>query len=88
MTTNNGLPYTKAGTELVAETREVDIAQARENSIFVIRADVAGCTETLVSYGSSRIVDPDGMVLQSARQLGPDLVVADIETAPREHRRG
>jgi predicted amidohydrolase len=54
----------------------------------VIRADVAGRTESLVSYGSSEIVDPDGMVLQSARQLGPDLIVADIDTAPRKAGRG
>ncbi len=54
----------------------------------MIRADVAGRTESLMSYGSSGIVSPDGMVLQSAGQLGPDLIVADIETAPREKRRG
>jgi predicted amidohydrolase len=86
--TNNGLPRAKAGPELVAHTRNVDIARAVENSISVIRADVAGRTESLVSYGSSGIVSPDGMVLQSARQLGPDLIVADIETSPRKHRRG
>ena len=78
--TNNGLPPTKAGPELVAEARNVDIARAIENSIYVIRADVAGDTESLVSYGSSGIVDPNGVVLQSAQQLGPDLIVADIET--------
>jgi predicted amidohydrolase len=86
--TNNGLPPTKAGPELVAQARNVDIARAIENSVSVIRADVAGRTESMVSYGSSEIVDPDGMVLASARQLGPDLIVADIKTAPREHRRG
>src|SRR5262249_28734322 len=86
--TNNGLPPTKAGPDLVAQARNVDIARAIENSVAVIRADVAGRTESLVSYGSSGIVDPDGMVFQSARQLGPDLLVAEIDTAPREHRRG
>ncbi len=86
--TNTGLPPSKAGPELVAEARNCDIARAVENSVFVIRADVAGRTENLVSYGSSGIVSPDGVVLQSARQLGPDLVVADIKTAPRERRRG
>jgi predicted amidohydrolase len=86
--TNNGLPPTKAGPELVAEARNCDIARAIENSVSVIRADVAGRTERLVSYGSSGIVDRDGMVLQSAQQLGPDLIVAEIKTAPRKHRRG
>ena len=82
--TNNGLPPTKAGEELVAQARNVDIARAIENSVSVIRADVAGCTESLVSYGSSEIVDPDGRVLRSARSLSSDLIVADIETSPRE----
>jgi predicted amidohydrolase len=86
--TNNGLPPTKGGPELVAHARNDDIARAVENSVYVIRADVAGRTDSLVSYGSSEIVDPDGMVLQSAGQLGPDLIVADIKTAPRKHRRG
>ncbi|MFL6256998.1 MAG: carbon-nitrogen hydrolase family protein [Pyrinomonadaceae bacterium] len=86
--TNNGLPPTKAGPELVAQARNVDIARAIENSVSVIRADVAGHTEGLVSYGSSGIVSPVGEVLQSARQLVPDILTADIETAPRERRRG
>jgi predicted amidohydrolase len=86
--TNNGLPTTKAGPELVAEARNVDIARAIENSVAVIRADVAGRTEGLVSYGSSGIIDRDGMVLQTARQLDADLIVADIQTAPRKRRRG
>ena len=86
--TNNGLPPMKGGPELVAEARNCDIARAIENSVSVIRADVAGRTESLVSYGSSGIVDPDGMVLKSAMHPGPNLIVADIETAPRKHRRG
>ena len=86
--TNNGLQSANGGPGLVAEARNCDIARAVENSVWVIRADVAGRTESLVSYGSSGIVDPDGIVLQSARQLGPDLLVADVRTAPRQHRRG
>jgi predicted amidohydrolase len=85
--TNNGLPATKGGPEMVIEARNVDIARAIENSIFVIRADVAGQTESLISYGSSEIVDRDGIVLQSARQLEPDLIIADIKTMPRKPRR-
>ena len=80
--TNNGLPPEKGGPELVAEARSADIARATENGVFVIRADVAGHSGHLVSYGSSGIVDPDGRVLQAARQLGPELIVANIEAAP------
>jgi predicted amidohydrolase len=86
--TNNGLPPERAHVELVAEARNVDIARAVENSMWVIRADVAGRTDELVSYGSSGIIDPDGMVVQSARQLSDDLIVAEIHTAPRKRRRG
>jgi len=86
--TNNGLPPTKGGPELVTLARNADIARAVENSVSVIRADVAGRTPDLVSWGSSGIVDPDGMVLGSAQQFRADLVVADIETAPRERRHG
>jgi len=86
--TNNGLHPTRARAELVAQARNVDIARAVENSMWVIRADVAGRTDELVSYGSSGIVDPDGMVVQSARLLSDDLVVAEIDTVPRARRRG
>ena len=86
--TNNGMPPTKGGPELVAEARNVDIARAIENSVSVVRADVAGRTGDLVSNGSSGIVDRNGTVLGSARRLEADLVVADIKTAPREPRPG
>jgi len=80
--TNNGLPPGRAGPEVVAEARKADVARAMENSVAVIRADVAGRTESLVSCGSSAIVGPDGRVLQAARQLAHDLLVAEIATTP------
>ena len=86
--TNNGLPPEKAGPELVLEARTSDIARAVENDVFIIRADVAGRTESLVSYGSSAIVDPEGVVLQTARQLAPDLIMADIRSGHRIDRFG
>lgn len=77
--TNNGLPLAKSHAEVVAEARNVDIARAVENGMWVVRADVAGRTEALASYGSSAIVDPDGAVVQSARLLSEDLIVAEID---------
>jgi predicted amidohydrolase len=68
---------------LVEESRQCDIARARENGMSVIRADVAGRTRDLVSYGASEIVDQNGVVLAAARPLAPDLVVADIATVQR-----
>src|SRR4030095_8810676 len=84
--TNNGLPPEKA--DVVAHARQVDIARAIENSVTVIRADVAGKIEGMVSYGSSVIVDSDGMVVRSAQPLSEDLIVAGLKTGPRENRRG
>lgn len=86
--TNNGLPPRKGGPKVVGEARNADIARARGNGVSVIRADVAGRTVALESHGSSGIVDSRGRVLQRARQLAPDLLVAEIETAPDEHRHG
>jgi predicted amidohydrolase len=86
--TNNGLPPARACAQLVAEARNCDIARAVENSVWVIRADVAGRTDELVSCGSSGIVDPDGMVVESAKPWGEELVVAEIDTVARTRRWG
>ena len=75
--TNNGLPPEKA--DVAAHARKVDVALATENSVSVVRADVAGRIDGMVSYGSSEIVDSLGNVLQSAQQLAEDLIVADLD---------
>ena len=80
--TNNGLPPEKA--DVAIDARQADKARAVENSVYVIRADVAGRAEGMVSYGSSEIVDLDGTVLKSARQLHEDLIVADLDMSERE----
>lgn len=86
--TNNGLPPEKTYADLVAHARNCDIARAVENSVWVIRADVAGQAGRLSSDGASGIVDPNGMVRQSAARSAEDLLGADIDTSPRERRRG
>jgi predicted amidohydrolase len=80
--TNNGLPFTKASPGIVADARTSDIARATENNMFVIRADVAGRTDHLLSYGSSAIVGCDGAAIATARELSADLIVADLATSP------
>jgi 5-aminopentanamidase len=84
--TNNGLPEAKADVKALA--RNVDIARAVDNSVSVIRADVAGRADGLVSYGSSEIINPDGVLLQSARRLCEDILVTELNTSPPKHRRG
>jgi len=82
--TNNGLPPAKGGAEIVEYARETDIIRAKENRVSVIRADVAGRADGLVSYGSSGIVDRDGIVLSAAKPLEVGLVVAEIGTVSCE----
>jgi predicted amidohydrolase len=76
--TNTGLPPTRDCAGIVAQARKVDVAAAIGNRMWVIRADVAGRTDALVSNGSSGIVDPEGMVVQSARPLSEAVIVAEI----------
>ena len=82
--TNNGLPPEKA--DVATHAREVDIALAIEHGVSVIRVDVAGRADGMVSYGSSGIVDSRGRVLQSTQPLTEDLIVADLEVSLREQR--
>jgi predicted amidohydrolase len=77
--TNNCLPPETA--DVAAHARNVDIALAIENNVCVVRADVAGRANGMVSYGSSGIVDPHGNVLQSAQQLTEELIVADLDVS-------
>jgi predicted amidohydrolase len=77
--TNNCLPPETA--DVAAHARNVDIALAIENNVCVVRADVAGRANGMVSYGSSGIVEPHGNVLQSAQQLTEELIVADLDVS-------
>jgi 5-aminopentanamidase len=77
--TNNGLPQERASVELIAQTRKCDIATAVENRMWVIRADVAGNAGGMVSFGSSGIVNPQGIEAASARRMTEDFLVAEID---------
>jgi predicted amidohydrolase len=76
--TNNGMPRDKGGLELIDEARQTDITRARENGMWVIRSDVAGQVDGLVSYGSSGIVNRSGIVVQAARPFETGLLIADL----------
>ena len=74
---NNALPPPKA--EVVAASRDVDVALATTNRMTVVRSDVAGECDGLVSYGSSGIVGPDGEVQCLASRLEVGLLVVDLQ---------
>ncbi len=83
--TNNALAPAKGGAEVVAHARQTDAQRATEGGIWVVRADVAGRINGLESYGSSAITGCDGSVRQVARQLQPDLLIADIGVRNRSN---
>lgn len=74
--TNTGLPPSRADVSLEARAR--DIALAKENGMWVVRADIAGRTADLVAYGSTGVTDPTGTIRQSAHRLVEDLLVVDL----------
>jgi predicted amidohydrolase len=76
---NNGLPPERA--DVVALSRAVDIARARDNHVMIVRADVAGRTADRVAFGSSAIVDARGTVLRAGAALREDILVAEIHAA-------
>lgn len=65
--TNCGLPHEKA--DVAADAYAADIKLAIENKLWVIRADVAGQADGMISYGSSGIVDPTGKVIRTASRM-------------------
>ena len=66
--------------DVVALTRAVDVARARDNEAMIVRADVAGRTADRVSFGSSAIVDARGTILRTGQALREDILVAEIHT--------
>lgn len=86
--TNNGLPLDRPHAQVVRYAREVDVSIATSNHLWVIRADVAGRTTELASFGSSAIVAPDGTVVGTACPMTEDLLVAEIPSPPFQHPRG
>jgi predicted amidohydrolase len=73
---NNGLPPERA--DVVALSRAVDIARAKDNKVMIVRADVAGRTADRVSFGSSAIVDARGTVLGAGKALSEDILIAQM----------
>ena len=76
---NNSLPPDRAN--VVARSRAVDIARARDNEVMIVRADVAGRTADRVSFGSSAIVDAGGTLLRAGEPLSQDILVAEVHAA-------
>ena len=73
---NNSLPSERA--DVVAMSRAVDIARARDNAVMIVRADVAGRIADRVSFGSSAIVDARGTVLRAGEAMREDILVAEV----------
>ncbi len=74
--TNNALPSDRA--DVVAEANGVDVALALAHRVAVVRADVSGRANGLVSYGTTGIVGADGSRPQSVHPFTSEIVVADL----------
>jgi len=79
---NNGMPPEKSYPELVIDTRRIDAALANRHRLWVIRADVAGCVDGLISDGASGIVNPSGQQVAAPGYRTADLLIAEI--TPRD----
>ena len=62
------------------------IARAYENGVFVFKANAVGSNRGMVSYGTSMIVDPRGIVVQKASETREEMLSHDIDFA-RENPR-
>jgi predicted amidohydrolase len=77
--TNNGMPETRGGRELINLALETDIAIAREHGVPVIRADATGRSGALISYGATSIVDHLGKLVCAAQPMETGLITANVE---------
>jgi len=78
--TNNSLPMARKADRLVEEARACDLARALENTMWVVRADVAGRSATHFSQGATAVVAPDGTIVCTARRLVEDLLVVELDS--------
>lgn len=76
--TNNSLPPDKAEPEIVTQARNTDIERAREFGVWIVRADVAGSTGALRSFGCSGIVAASGEVVRTGEPLSEDIIACEI----------
>lgn len=64
-------------------------ARAVENGVWVVQANAPANKDTSGSHGQSRIIDPDGNIVEEASIFGEDIVMAtiDVEQAGRGNAR-
>ncbi len=75
---NNALPRAKAHPGVIAEARRADSKLARENEVWVVRADVAGECDGLLSYGATAVVAPDGSEVAEALAQRTATIAVDL----------
>ncbi len=82
---NSGHLRDRSAAEAIrARGENLPVARAVENEMTVVVADITGRQEDRIALGSTRIVDPDGVVLAHADPYADGLVIADV---PGQRRR-
>ena len=71
--------------DVVTAARNTDIARAIENGVWIVRADVSGERDGLISYGTTAITDPAGRVEESLGPHAVGTIIADL-TIDRAYR--
>ena len=61
-------------------------ARAAENRVFVVHANAPANPDLSASHGQSRIVDPDGNIIQEASQFDEEVLIADLRVVGGESR--
>ena len=54
-------------------------ARAAENGVFVVHANAPANNDLSASHGQSRIVDPDGNIIEEASLFDEEVLIADLE---------
>lgn len=54
-------------------------ARAVENTVFVVQANAPANADATGSHGQSRLIAPDGNLIEEASMFGEDVIVATLE---------
>jgi predicted amidohydrolase len=81
--TNNAMPPDRVGRQLAQEVRALDAQQAMHFGVSVIRADVVGAAQGLVSAGVSTNTWPSGASVDASGAEEGELIVARVTADAR-----
>lgn len=79
--TNNAMPPDRGGPQLVDAVRALDAQHAKRLGVPVVRADVVGETQGLLSFGASMITQPSAAQRYASSAVEGELLVAELSSS-------